>query len=1215
MAVILMRAFAPFAVFGVAEFAVAEEWSARQPNQSLHQFFETIAERPSTAAPEETKSPSVVQQVRRAVGRVAARGILYVWPEGKSTAAPDVAMPAKVQPAAAGPEQARTPPPLTQTSSAPPAPIPHGTEPPPPPSHINSTWGAMGGGDWNDAGKWSNDPDYNAFPNNGQGGVATYNARIDTGDTVTLNQNITIEQFTLESSSLSSSGSSLTLGGIFTWNGGNISGVTLNANGGLAVTSQVFFDSGTLNLASGQNGTFDNFAEFNLNNGAIFNNDGTLTVQTSSGSSMNGSGTFNNTGTFTLATTDGSVFPIFGVVFSNSGTVNVTSGTLDLEGGDGGNTTGVFNVDGGAVFRLGNDFTFAAGSSIAGAGQAWFSGGTIAVNGSFNVTGSSVFDTNVTFGAMTITSVGAVTINGGTVDFGSNSFTAASLDQLGGTLTGTGTIDSTGQVTWNFGGSVAVTGTGILNANGGIWLDGTSLSLDQRTVTNATGQTATMSNLSEIRFANGATFTNNGSFNEQGSSGSGFFDNGGGGTFNNAGAFTHSSGDVFTISAGVAFANSGTVDVTSGTLALQGGDGSGTSGAFSVSSGATLSFESDFSLGGTSGISGAGTVKATFITFNSSGSYGVTGASTFTSSTVNLGSWVTSVGALTIDNSSVDFAGSTFSASTVDLISGQLSGSGTATASGLFTWQDGRLFGVGGQVIANGGISASFNNVTLDGYTLTNGATSTATFANTVSLFLESGAIFKNNGNLLLQTSGGTAGFSTTSSGSFENAGTLTHDTGGDTFAIQVPFTSSGTMNVQTGTMEFSGGGTNTGALAVASGATALFSNGTYNFDAGSNVSGAGTVSIGNATWSFNAGSYNVGSTTISVGTANFNAAATTASLSLTGSALDGSGTISVTDNLTWTGGTMDGGGTTTVAGSASTINDNTGGGLALGRTLTNTGAMTYSGEDNEAIFLGALAFGPAMLGNSGTFNVTAGGDFTDSGGNATSRALNNSGTWNVSGAGTTSVVGTNITFNNTGTANVLSGALHLEEKVTSTGAFNVAAGATLAFGQHDHDFNSGALLSGAGNVQVNGSGSLQINSDAVLQGGNGTAETTLTVTGALTMNDNSIIQLALGPTLTHSTLDRAGGTWTFDTDQAFAILDLGAQAGTYQNIITGLADDPNPNNWMVTGGIWMGTFTFDGANIDLELTAVPEMSTWLSGACALIAVAWMQRRRIRGRR
>lgn len=88
---------------------------------------------------------------------------------------------------------------------------------------------------------------------------------------------------------------------------------------------------------------------------------------------------------------------------------------------------------------------------------------------------------------------------------------------------------------------------------------------------------------------------------------------------------------------------------------------------------------------------------------------------------------------------------------------------------------------------------------------------------------------------------------------------------------------------------------------------------------------------------------------------------------------------------------------------------------------------------------------------------------------------------------------------------------------------------------------NSGTALGGNGTI----GGAVTVNALARLQGGTGATATTLTLSGALTLVDSSIIQFALGPSGDHSTLARIGvGTWTFDSNQAFAFTDLGAQVG-----------------------------------------------------------------------
>jgi autotransporter-associated beta strand protein len=151
---------------------------------------------------------------------------------------------------------------------------------------------------------------------------------------------------------------------------------------------------------------------------------------------------------------------------------------------------------------------------------------------------------------------------------------------------------------------------------------------------------------------------------------------------------------------------------------------------------------------------------------------------------------------------------------------------------------------------------------------------------------------------------------------------------------------------------------------------------------------------------------------------------------------------------------------------------------------------------------------------------------------------------------------------------------------------------------------NSGAKLGGTGKVGP-------VSVSGTLLGGNGTTGTTLTV-GNLTMNSGSIIQLALGTSLTHSTLALTG-TYSFQTTQQFNFIELsGVTTGTYQNIITGTPTNPGTSLWTITNPGWSGTFSWDGNNIDLNLTAVPEPGTWAAASLALVALLVHQRRRLR---
>ncbi len=87
-----------------------------------------------------------------------------------------------------------------------------------------------------------------------------------------------------------------------------------------------------------------------------------------------------------------------------------------------------------------------------------------------------------------------------------------------------------------------------------------------------------------------------------------------------------------------------------------------------------------------------------------------------------------------------------------------------------------------------------------------------------------------------------------------------------------------GTLVVQSGTLELSGGGTlgGTGLLTAAAGATLAFGGGTFGVAATSGIAGAGTANFVGGTVN-DAGSYNItGTTTVSGGTANYTAPVTT---------------------------------------------------------------------------------------------------------------------------------------------------------------------------------------------------------------------------------------------------------------------------------------------------------------------------------------------------
>ena len=143
---------------------------------------------------------------------------------------------------------------------------------------------------------------------------------------------------------------------------------------------------------------------------------------------------------------------------------------------------------------------------------------------------------------------------------------------------------------------------------------------------------------------------------------------------------------------------------------------------------------------------------------------------------------------------------------------------------------------------------------------------------------------------------------------------------------------------------------------------------------------------------------------------------------------------------------------------------------------------------------------------------------------------------------------------------------------------------------------NMGSVLGGTGTI----GGPVTVNTGAALLGGNTiTTNGALSLANDLTLNSGSTIQLVLGGSGVHSSLRRTGGTWTFAPNQNFTFLDLGAEPGVYDNIITGLAGDPGGTaSWTITDAGFAGTFTYDGAgNIDLNITSVSAPALQLTAA------------------
>jgi hypothetical protein len=438
----------------------------------------------------------------------------------------------------------------------------------------------------------------------------------------------------------------------------------------------------------------------------------------------------------------------------------------------------------------------------------------------------------------------------------------------------------------------------------------------------------------------------------------------------------------------------------------------------------------------------------------------------------------------------------------------------TLTLNDLFTWTGGDIRDAG-ITQANGGVSFSGAGtmILFNGHSLRLGDDST--WSSGTLQFHAGAAITNQSGQAFTNTFDGNLQITLSGTGGLNNEGTFTKSggTGVTNFGGGVFLNNTGIVNVNSGTLALTGGGTSTGTWNVGSGTTLNFAN-SHTLNAGTAVSGLGTgvIRFSGGTTSFNAGSYSVaGTTQINGGTANFNAAASTNLLDLSSGFLGGTGTLTASGLTTFTGGTMTGAGTTQASG---------------GVSFSGAGNMDISTSRN--LNLGADSSwnsGTIRVGLSGVLAIESGVTLTNNfdgtltnnlGGVAT---INNAGTLTKSaGTGITTIGAAGVgSFNNTGSVNVNSGTLSFGFGGTHTGTFNVGVGNTLRLAGGTHVLNAGADYNGAGAMEISGA-TVTVNAPVTIDPAvtfssgtiNGTSTLTtaalLTFTGG-TMSDAGITQ------------------------------------------------------------------------------------------------------------
>ena len=495
------------------------------------------------------------------------------------------------------------------------------------------------------------------------------------------------------------------------------------------------------------------------------------------------------------------------------------------------------------------------------------------------------------------------------------------------------------------------------------------------------------------------------------------------GILNNAGVFQVSAGTGTTsLDSNWTINNTGTVQVQSGTLSLGGGGTS--SGPFQVSPGAALQFNvGTYTLNAGSNVSGGGSVVLSGATVNFSG----TSASTVTGNTL-------------------------FSA-------GSIGGSGPVNFNNL-AWSGGLISNTAGVTIAPGAtLNISGAVVVGSGYGAVLNVGGTATMTGSGGIQPGSGY---SNGTINIQNGGlfavqGGAGFSQGNSGyaygTLNNAGVLQISAGTGTTSLDSgwTFNNTGTVQVQSGTLSLGGGGTSSGPFQVSPSAELQFSVGTYNLNAGSNVTGGGSVVLSGATVNFSGTSAFDGD-----GEYDFQRGV---DRRFRARELQQHGVERRSDQ-------QHGRGDDSPRRDSKHLRD--GWREFRQRRCSQRGRHgNHDGRRRDSSGADLLHQWHRQHSEWRAVRRPRGRGFSS--GDYAYGTLNNAGVFQISaGTGTTSL-DSNWTLNNTGTVQVQSGTLSLGGGGTSSGPFQVSPGATLQFNVGTYNLNAGSNVSGGGSVVLSG--------------------------------------------------------------------------------------------------------------------------------------------------
>jgi fibronectin-binding autotransporter adhesin len=316
--------------------------------------------------------------------------------------------------------------------------------------------------------------------------------------------------------------------------------------------------------------------------------------------------------------------------------------------------------------------------------------------------------------------------------------------------------------------------------------------------------------------------------------------------------------------------------------------------------------------------------------------------------------------------------------------------------------------------------------------------------------------------------------------------------------------------------------------------------------------------------------------------------------ISGTGSLIkSGAGTLTLSGANTYTGSTTFGGGTISIAGNAS-----------------NLGTPPPTFTPNSLIFSGGRLLG------TGTFSLSENRGSTLIAATTSNISATSGNTVTVLGV----IAGSgNITY---GTASTGTGTIVVSAANTYTGTTTVNAGTLLINGNQSAATgavtvnNSGTTLGGTGTI----GGTVTVNAGANIAPGSGGNTTAILNTGALTLASTSNFRVDINGLTAGTGYDRLNVTGTVSIGGSNLMVTVGTSLNIGQTflIVNNDLADAVSGIFAQGGTVFSGPYAFsinytggDGNDILLTVTAVPEPSTWICGALALVALVYTQRRMV----